>query len=283
MQTTQMPRSSFRRSALAALLAIAAMECGAASLASGDMQSPATKRRVTMRLERVSLAEALAALARESGVRLTSRGSVPNVEVEYVLTNIEFRAAVHRLLANHSYLLIERPSADQARATQFELLFPEPGSGTDLHALQLTAGQSGTATAGPSEARVEELAERAERADSPEARSAALDALAYRAINSNETGVAEHALNRALSDPDERVRHQALVTIKDTVDHVPVDMLSHMVRADVSPDLRIHALELLVERTSDHGLASLQAALADSTLIVQRRARELAEEWHIAL
>jgi hypothetical protein len=278
---TQMPRSSPRRSVLAALLAIAAMECGAASLASGAMQSPATQRRVTLQLERVSLTEALAALARESGVGLTSRGPVPNVEVECALTNIEFRAAVHRLLAKYSYLLIERARADRSRAAQFELLFLGPDSGTDLEVAQ--AGQSATATAGPSEARVEELAERAERADSPQERSAALDALAYRTMNSDETGVAAQALNRALNDPDERVRHQALVTIKDTVDRVPVDALSHLVRADVSPDVRIQALELLVERTSDHGLASLQAALADSTLIVQRRARELAEEWHVDL
>jgi hypothetical protein len=270
--TIQMPRSSLRKSVLAALLAIAAVDSGAASKVSGAMRSPATQRRVTLQLERVPLTEALTALARESGVGLSSRGPVPNVEVECTLINIEFRAAVHRLLANHSYLLIERARADRSLAAQFELLFLEPGSGAAPGVLQHA-----------SEDRVEELAERAERADAPQERAAALDALAYRTMNSNETGVAEHALNRALNDPDERVRHQALVTIKDTADRVPVDALSHLVRADVSPDVRIHALELLVERASDHGLASLRAALADSTLSVQRRARELAEEWHIAL
>ncbi len=128
------------------------------------------------------------------------------------------------------------------------------------------------------------LADRAQFAASAVERASAVEALAYRDRNDEVTvALAASALSQALIDPEAPVRRHALTTLKDTSDDPPVEALSRIVREDVSAEVRIQALELLVERAADDSLPAVRAALVDSDANVRERARELAAEWHIDL
>ncbi len=274
------------RVTLSAALVVVATIFGVPSAAAAPLHGSVAAPTQSLQFEREPLARALAELARAANVSLSSRGHVPNVGVSGTYSYADFRLAVRRLLADQSYLLIEhgaRTWEPSHRRARFELLFLSTGNAglTDASSTVHAPAQTPASTA---ELQVEELAQGAEHAVSAEERAAALDALAYRAVNgATEIATAAHALDRALADADERVRHQALTTLKDTADQLPLDSLRRMVREDVNPAVRTHALELLVERATDDAGSSLRAALADSEVAVRERARELVKDWHMSL
>ena len=117
-----------------------------------------------------------------------------------------------------------------------------------------------------------------------EERAAAIDALAY--ATPDDTGGVDYltsVLVQSLLDPEGSVRAQALGTLKDRVEDLPVETVAGLVRHDPSPDLRIQALELLVERTGERASEPLRLALADPDPGVRDRAAELAADWHLSL
>ncbi|HKU12851.1 MAG TPA: hypothetical protein VJQ52_00570 [Steroidobacteraceae bacterium] len=239
-----------------AALVIVATACGLTSAAA--CARDASSAHVAVHVERMPLAQALSVLARAANVTLSIRGAVPELEADGVFAGSGFREALQRMLMSESYVLVEQGAS-------FELIFLSPARSD-----QRTLREVGTV--------------RAEPASTAEERAAALDALVYRAANdSPEMVIAAHAVSSALFDSDERVRHQALTTLKDTADQIPIDALSRLALEDVSADVRVHALELLTERATDRASAALQAALVDSDALVRERARALIEEWHVSL
>jgi HEAT repeat protein len=90
------------------------------------------------------------------------------------------------------------------------------------------------------------------------------------------------SLVRRCSIPTQ-VRAQALQTLKDTGSEVPVQALTRLVREDLSLDLRIQALELLVERAEQQAHEALRVALVDSEPTVHERASELIADACIVL
>lgn len=115
-------------------------------------------------------------------------------------------------------------------------------------------------------------------------RGAAIDAIAYAAAGDpDKSGYATWVLTQALTDPDERVRAQALATLKDTADVLPLEALGRLVREDPSTDRRIQALELLVERAGADAHEPLRIALGDPDAWLSARAGELIVDWHIEL
>ena len=115
-------------------------------------------------------------------------------------------------------------------------------------------------------------------------RAAAVAALPYAVPGDfgNEDYVAT-VLVQALMDPEVRVRAQALAALKDTAEVLPTEAVAQVMRDDPSPDLRIQALELLVERTGEQAREPLRLALADPESAVRERAGELIEDWHLSL
>jgi hypothetical protein len=131
---------------------------------------------------------------------------------------------------------------------------------------------------------LEDLVAQAEGGATTEERVAAVDAIAYAAQGDpGRSGYAEWVLTQALADSDERIRARALTTLKDTADAIPVQAVEQVMRDDRSPDLRIQALELLVERAGEQAHDALRLALSDPEASVRDRANELVEDLHIAL
>jgi hypothetical protein len=257
------------------LLAAAAFGCAHGS-ARDD--APADAYPVTLRLEQMPLAQALAALARAASVELAVKGDVPDVQVADILANVDFRDGLHRLLSGRSYLLIEHAARSPTRETRFEVLFLL----CDGEETSASAVAASPAAMAQEESTVEALADKVRLAHSAHTRAAALDALAYRA-RSSESGsaLAERAMDEALADPEEQVRRQALTTLKDTAEEVPVGRLARIAGEDASADVRIQALELLVERATDEAPATVRAALTDPEPAVRERASELMMDWHL--
>ena len=160
-----------------------------------------------------------------------------------------------------------------------------------MPATTLGAGQRGEprvlGTAGTAGLRLEErspdelVAQALGGASIPD-RAAALDALAYAVPDgSGKDFYVQATLIQALSDPNEQIRAQALLTLEEAVQDLPGQVVAQVARDDPSPALRVQALELLLERSADEAFESLRLALADQEPAVHDRARELVDDLHL--
>lgn len=276
----------------AAALVAAAPDSYAAGRASHAPQQLRTVQQISLRLEETPLAQALSSLARAASVDLRIECAPSGVRVAHALANVDFHRGLSRLLADHSYVLIERaarPGRDGTMRPQFELQFlpfcqssHRTVSDSRPHGPAQPSHAPGTAK-GEEPVPVERLAERVRSALPSEERAAALDALGYLGQDEASGPLVRQVLSEALTDSDERLRRQALTTIKDNADEIPFDALSRAAREDVSAAVRVQALEVLTERDGERAVPVLRAALVDSELDVQVRARELIEEWRIPI
>jgi HEAT repeat protein len=274
-------------------LLLAACQSKAADLPAGSPSVSIEGERLSLHVERMPLSELLASISRRSPVAIEVRGDLTGRLVSASFEDIELRRALRRLLSDHSYLLIEQEtSAASAGVIEVILLGAREGASPVPAASVLDAEPDGEGAASTSlageEARLqerplEELVDTALSSGSAETRAAAVDAIAYAAAGGEKATYADQVLMQSLSDPDEQVRAQALETLKDTGDEVPVEALARMAREDPSPDVRIQALELLVERAEQGAHAPLRTALIDPEPAVQERASELIEDGHIVL
>lgn len=277
--------------AAAALILAAPGSCAAGRTTHAPHQ-PRNVQRSGLRMDETPLVLALSSLARAASVDLTIRCAPSDVRVGHSLSNIDFRQGLRRLLAGHSYVLIERavqPGRDGAMRRQFELQFLpfcQPShrtvSGPRPHGLPRPVNAPG-AVGEVDSVSIERLVDRVRSAPSSEERAAALDALGYLGQNGASSILVRQVLSEALTDPEERLRRQALTAIKDNADEIPLDALSRVAQEDTSTAVRVQALELLTERGGERAVPALRAALADSEVDVQVRARELIEEWRIPI
>jgi hypothetical protein len=249
-------------------------------------------QKLSIRVELASTATVLQRLQQQGSMPIRVTGVLPDELVSLEFDGVELREALRRLFAAHSHLLLEQPASDASGpAVEIILLGRGPESLQVEAAIHrpTPAGVAPAAAGAPprlgrarlrlEERPIEELADAAVSASSPRTRAAALDALAYRAAGDEQD--TEHALAvlaGALSDPDRRVRAQALTTLKDTAENLPVEALVRVARDDERPALRSQALELLAERNGEAVREFLQAATADVDPEVQARARTLLEE-----
>jgi hypothetical protein len=260
----------------------------------GAVAAPATPAgvsleddRLTLHVERMPLSELVASISHSGSVTIQVKGDPSSVLVTASFEDIELRRALRRLLSDHSYLLIEQVMPAASRGVIEVILLgahDEASSVTaasELHTEPDGEGaEASTSLAGArlEERPLDELVDTALSSGSAETRAAAVDAIAYAAAGGEKATYADQVLVHSLSDPAEQVRAQALETIKDTADEVPVGALARMAREDPSPDLRIRALELLVERAGHGAHESLRTALLDPEPAVQERAGELVDD-----
>lgn len=212
-------------------------------------------------------------------------------------------ASATLVVAVAALLRPELPAADTHRAgsagrVRLDAAAPAPRrddsadsrlASTGSAAVPDDAKHDATVTPVPGGTRIEErpledLVAQALGGATTEERVAAVDAIAYAAQGDpGRSGYAEWVLIQALADNDERIRARALTTLKDTADAIPVQAVEQVMRDDRSPDLRIQALELLVERAGEQAHDALRMALSDPEASVRNRANELVADLHIAL
>jgi hypothetical protein len=280
--TTMCRRSTARRWRLAfrqGVLLLAAFQADAA-----DLQT-----------ERAPSTGLLRTPNRGGSVAIHVRGDLPPEIVLDSLETMDLHRELRRRLSDYSYVLIDsEPSATSGRAIEIILLGVRGDvspADTESVSPAMDAEEDGGVPerAVAEEARLEELAVEeliyaAQSSDSIEARVAAVDAIAYAAAHDGDAaGYSRQVLTQSLSDPDERVRAQALETLDDTADELPMGSIARMAREDPSPEIRIQALELLVERAEEGAREPLRTALTDPEPAVQERASELVTDWHIDL
>ena len=264
--------------ALPLVVLMAAITSEATAAAAGRAAVPSRAERISMDVWRRPLREVATELARVEAVDILMPASLEDLEVSASLVDLDVRGALQRLLAHHSYMLVERRE--------------ERSGGRGQRVIEIVvmgAAQSAVkATAAPvrvtahEERSVDELVREALAATSAGERAAAVDAIAYRDPTADgPESRAEAVLLSALGDPVDEVRAQAISTLKDTADEIPFDALSQVAREDEHAAIRIQALELLVERGEERALAPLRIALLDSEDAVRTRARELIDEWHL--
>lgn len=136
----------------------------------------------------------------------------------------------------------------------------------------------------PEERSPEDLVAQSLNAATAVDRAAAIDALAYALPgDSGKESYVTWVLTQALTDPDQQVRGQALATLKDTADELPLAAVAQVARDDPDPGLRVQALELLVERTGEQAREPLRLALADPEPAVRDRSAELIADWHLSV
>jgi hypothetical protein len=266
---------------ITALAAVACCGLALAATATGVEPGAATGRtdRVSMDVWKQPLREVAEQLARRAAVDILIPADVANLVVSASLVDVDVRAALQRLLAHRSYMLIERKAgAGHQDRPIIEVLL------LDTASPRTAAAQAAPIRIAADEDRsVDELVQAALSAAPATERAAAVDAIAYRDPQAGGAEArAEPVLLSALIDPAEEVRAQAIATLKDTSDRIPFDALSQVAREDSSADLRIQALELIVER-SENGEARepLGIAFNDPEPAVRERAHELAEDWQV--
>jgi hypothetical protein len=253
--------------------------------------------RVSVRLDSVPLSDVLGGLARAVPLTVTVRGSLPDTRITATLDGIELEAAVQRLLRGYAYFLVyagaAAPSGLPARrlveivilsgGTAHPPVPVAPGSGVPVPPQEAPEVRRAAAN-DPLE--LDALVHTALWSAEPDARAAALEAVAYQAAAAE--GPEDHAgrvLTAALNDPDETVRARALETLKDTADAeaLPVGDLVRLAAEDASPARRVQALELLAERAEAEAAGPLRRAVFDHEPAVRERAQELLEDLHLAV
>jgi hypothetical protein len=270
---------------LAALAALGFLTVLAAAGEAASIPSPPSGivvegGRLSARLDSVPMGEVLRSLGHALGAEVRITGAAMGGTVSARLEGVEVEAGVRRLLAGQSYVLGYREDAtavDGRRLRRVELIVLA-GSHTEIG---LGEARHGVAeAAAPS---LEALAHTARWGATPAERAQALDATLYAAATVE--GRDPHAMDVAtagLDDPDETVREQALATLKDSGEEVPVNRLARIADDDWSAARRIQALELLAERGEETIVAHLlRRALTDPDPAVGERAHELLADLHI--
>ena len=84
-------------------------------------------------------------------------------------------------------------------------------------------------------------------------------------------------LEKALADNDPTVREAALRSLNLWDGDIPMQMLSRIVLNDQSPELRMHALSVLVDRFNEQAIPTLQQASHDPDSRVAQKASQLLE------
>ena len=91
-------------------------------------------------------------------------------------------------------------------------------------------------------------------------------------------GVATY-IEKALTDNDPTVREAALRALDLWDGNIPMQMLSRVVLNDQSPDVRIHALSILVDRFNERSVPTLQQASHDPDTQVAKKASEFLQDY----
>lgn len=86
-------------------------------------------------------------------------------------------------------------------------------------------------------------------------------------------------LERSLSDNDPGVRAAALNSLEMWNGSIPMQTLSNIALSDQIPELRMHALDVLVNRFGDQALPILQQASRDPDLRVGQKATQLMKQF----
>lgn len=97
-------------------------------------------------------------------------------------------------------------------------------------------------------------------------------------VSESQPGIATY-IEKALTDNDSTVREAALGALELWDGDIPMQTLSRVVLNDQSPEVRIHALNILVERFNERSVPTLQQASHDPDTQVAQKASEFLQEY----
>ncbi|NJN45367.1 MAG: hypothetical protein HC808_01450 [Candidatus Competibacteraceae bacterium] len=238
------------------ILSVLLLLSGAASEAAQPIPAithSADTNTLSARLERTPLAAVLTELGRQSGIAVFVHPASADAEITAEFDDLPLRAALKRLLNDHSYVLINEQRE-------------QGGSGiATIHVLKqdFTAPpkQNDTATStldNPTSSGAEALLQALWATTNLEARAAALQL------------IAEHdlaGLLEAIKSADPQTREAVLANFSALAQWLPLSLLSEVAASDPDPVVRMNALALLNELGQEayHSLAQTSSTATRET------------------
>lgn len=221
-------------------------------------------------IEQSPLAEVLQELARQANLEVSVVASLAAERVSARFERLPLEQGIERLLVNKNYTLRYIHETSGPRVAEIRIASDKSeaigriGSEGDLAPASESPPQS------PEGKSLDELAHAAVSAPDPQARIDALKALGTHRADAK----AQETIASALKDGDREVRDVALNYVQGEGVSVPLETLTAMALKDASPELRLHALDELVESSEpEEVMEQLQQAAQDPDPNVQAYAK----------
>jgi hypothetical protein len=215
---------------------------------------------LSVKIENVPLGEVLKELTRQAHLEVYLGASSAEEKISAKFDNLPLEEGIKRLLRGKNYTLTYARTAASPRVAEIRVI--ANGSGPITKITDETASVSPAAETGsgsPEERPFEELAQQALQAPEPAARIAALKALGER----GEEEKSRSTVASALRDQNTGVRGMALELVQQGLP-VPLEAVHEMALHDTSPELRINALDTLVDLSDTNAaMEYLKKALQD--------------------
>jgi HEAT repeat protein len=227
---------------------------------------------LSVKIENVPLGEVLKELTRQAHLEVYLGASSAEEKISARFDNLPLEEGIKRLLRGKNYTLTYARTAASPRVAEIRVI--ANGSGPITKITDETASVSPAAKAGsssPEERPFEELAQQALQAPEPAARIAALKALGER----GEEEKSRSTVASALRDQNTGVRGMALELVQQGLP-VPLEAVHEMALHDTSPELRINALDTLVDLSDTNAaMEYLKKALQDPDPQIKTRVQHM--------
>lgn len=227
---------------------------------------------LSVKIENVPLGEVLKELARQAHLEVYLGASSAEERISARFDNLPIEEGIKRLLRGKNYTLTYARTAASPRVAEIRVIANGPGpitKITDKTASFPPAAETGSSS--PEERPLEELAQQALQAPEPAARITALKALGER----GEEEKSRSTVASALRDQNTGVRGVALELVQQGLP-VPLEAVHEMALHDTSPELRINALDTLVDLSDTNAaMEYLKKALQDPDPQIKTRVQHM--------
>ncbi|MGH6629432.1 MAG: hypothetical protein ACREB3_06845, partial [Burkholderiales bacterium] len=227
---------------------------------------------LSLKIERARLAQVLQELARQAHLEVSLASSLAEEQVSLSFDGLPLEQGIARILTGKNYTLRYAPEVVPPRVAEIRVI--SGGSGPIARiGPEVVPPSAGSDLSSPEGRSLDELAQDATQASDPKTRIDALKSLG----RWGEDEKVQATVASAMSDQDREVRGTALATVQGGGVSIPLEALTDMALKDASPELRLHALDELVERSEEPGaiVEQLKQAAQDSDPDVQA----LAQRW----
>ncbi len=241
--------------------------------------------------------KALKVFARETGIKVLAAQGVPDDTISVQFDELPLDEALKRLLKGRNYMLTygkpalsedqhlaapkEGHKETRAREGGSETEQNSPGTQQITEVRILSPGSTANRAnetmreikVDPDEQalEIEALVRKAQEGATPQERLAAIEEFQHLAEDKDIPAIAP-----VLHDEDQRVRRSALETLQNlSSGEPPVDELAEVARRDPTPQLRMQALEVLIEFRAGEAAKYIQEALQDANADVRRHAKRM--------
>lgn len=242
------------------------------------------KETLSVNAKEVPLTRVFEELGKHVDITVSAEGEAGQSPIWIEFEALPLDEAIKRLLEGQSYALIDPEESSQVTSANGDRI-------TRIHLLENNPMQAEVtehrASGFPDEDEIEaienednlySLVDTVQNGASPDLRSTALYELAER---DNEQSF--RAVQIAVRDADEEVRETALevlegLSLEEGYGPASLELLAEAALTDLSPDLRMVALEMLAESGEDLALEVIQDAFDDPDADVRETALDLHEE-----